>query len=275
MQRAFLPGSDPPRSATSAAYWFAVRGIELLVVEDDEGPGVPLVADLGALGLAPSTRHFVGRMGEIECWAAELAEDAELPANASLHELRPLYTRLPEDLWGVAGRALQIVDWDRTHRFCGGCGHPTETAESERAKRCPSCGLLAFPRIAPAVIVRVTRGDEILLAHGVRFPARFHSVLAGFVEPGESLEEAAHRELFEEVGIEIANLRYFGSQPWPFPHSLMIGFTAEHAAGELRPDPEEIVEVGWYRAASMPPIPPRMSIARRLIDDFVDGVGAG
>jgi NAD+ diphosphatase len=242
----------------------------VLVVESETEPGIPPVE-----ATSPERRHYLGRLGEIDCWAVELPDDAEPPPGASFQELRPLFTRLPEELWGVASRALQIVDWDRTHRYCGRCGGQTDHAPGERAKRCPACGLLAFPRLAPAVIVRVTRGDEILLAHGARFPARFHSVLAGFVEPGESLEETAHREIHEEVAIEITNLRYFGSQPWPFPHSLMIGFTAQHASGELQPDPEEILEVGWYRAADIPPIPPRMSIARALIDDWLEQQGFG
>jgi NAD+ diphosphatase len=135
--------------------------------------------------------------------------------------------------------------------------------------RCPVCGLLAFPRVAPAIIVRVTRGDEILLAHGRRFPSTIYSVLAGFVDPGESLEECVHREVREEVGIEVTPPRYFGSQPWPFPHSLMVGFTAEWAGGELSPDPEEIADAGWYRADALPELPPSISIARRLIDDWL------
>jgi NAD+ diphosphatase len=140
----------------------------------------------------------------------------------------------------------------------------------ERGLQCPACGLTAYPRLTPAVIVRVSRGDELLLAQGVRFPGAFYSVLAGFVEPGESLEDTIHREILEEVGVEVTDLRYFGSQPWPFPHSLMIGFTAEYAGGQLRPAPDELRDAGWFRWDALPLLPGRLSIARRLIDAFVE-----
>ena len=188
--------------------------------------------------------------------------------------LRPLWSMLDEDTWAVAGRAVQIVEWDRTHRFCGRCGGPTELAPDERARRCPACGLSAFPRVAPAVIVCVTHEDRILLARGTRFPGVMYSVLAGFVEPGESLEECVAREIEEEVGIRVADIRYFGSQPWPFPHSLMIGFTASYAGGEIAIDPVEIMDAQWFTRDALPPLPPRISIARHLIDAYVHGTDA-
>ena len=147
--------------------------------------------------------------------------------------LRALWGRLDEVEWTVAGRAVQLVEWDRTHRFCGRCGDSTIPASGERARRCPRCGLLAFPRLAPAIIVLVERdgddGPEALLARGRQFPIPMYSCLAGFVEPGETMEEAVHREVREEVGVTLADVRYVASQPWPFPHSLMLGFTARGA----------------------------------------------
>src|SRR5947208_3533859 len=145
-------------------------------------------------------------------------------------ELRGLYGAVPDHVWTLAGRAVQIVEWDRTHQYCGRCGTATEAVVGERAKRCPTCGLLAFPRLAPAVIVLIERGDEVLLARNRNFPIAMYSALAGFVEPGETLEEAVHREVAEEVGVELSALGYFASQPWPFPHSLMIGFIAKWGA---------------------------------------------
>ena len=183
--------------------------------------------------------------------------------------LRQVYGRLDEDLFWISARAVQIVDWDRTHRFCGRCGAPTEAQKAERAKKCSRCGLLHFPRLAPAVIVLIERGDQLLLARARRFPTIMYSVLAGFVEPGESLEETVVREVKEEVGLSLKDIRYFGSQPWPFPHSLMIGFTATYAGGEISLDDDEILEAGWYTVDNLPPLPGKISIARKLIDWFI------
>ena len=176
---------------------------------------------------------------------------------------------MPEPLWTLAGRALQTLAWNRDHAFCGRCGTPTEHLPGERARGCPNCGLAAYPRLAPAVIVLIERDGAALLCHGVRFPGRMYSCLAGFVEPGESLEECVHREIREEAGIEVRDLRYAGSQPWPFPHSLMVGFSAQYAGGDLVLDPSEIVDGGWYRPDALPDLPPYPSIARRLIDEWI------
>jgi NAD+ diphosphatase len=184
--------------------------------------------------------------------------------------LRDLYGRIDEHLWTLAGRAAQLVEWDRTHLHCGRCGTPTEHATGERARRCPVCGHAAFPRLSPAVIVRVTRGDEILLARAQRFPGTMYSVLAGFVEPGESVEETVAREVFEETAIEVQDVRYFGSQPWPYPHSLMLGFTARWRAGEIAVDGTEIEAADWFRADAMPmTFPGNISISQWLIRDFL------
>jgi NAD+ diphosphatase len=141
--------------------------------------------------------------------------------------------------------------------------------EGERAKKCPLCGLVNYPRIAPAVIVLVTRGDEVLLARANNFPAAFYSTLAGFVEPGETLEEAVRREVGEEVGITLDNIKYFGSQPWPYPHSLMIGFTADYAGGDIQVDGRELSDAAWFTRDNMPQIPPKLSIARSLIESYL------
>jgi len=141
---------------------------------------------------------------------------------------------------------------------------------AERAKECPQCGLLHFPRLAPAIIVLIERGDQLLLARSRRFATGMYSVLAGFVEPGESLEEAVVREIKEEVSLSVKDIRYFGSQPWPFPHSLMIGFTATYAGGEISMEDEEIEDAGWFTVDRLPPLPGKISIARKLIDSFIE-----
>jgi NAD+ diphosphatase len=271
MTSRFQPALVPPDPSPARVFWLAVRSSELLLVEDGGKPQVPLVVDLAELGLTPEAQHFLGVLDGVACFAAAIPDASEPVTGAAFHGLRPLWSLLDEELFALAGRAVQIVEWDRTHRFCGRCGTATARAEGERAKSCPACGLLAFPRVSPAIIVRVTRGDEILLARGRRWAHEvMYSVLAGFVDPGESLEECVAREVHEEVGIEVRDLRYFGSQPWPFPHSLMVGFTAEYAGGEITVEDEELIDAQWFSVDDLPPIPPRISIARRLIDDFVD-----
>jgi NAD+ diphosphatase len=165
----------------------------------------------------------------------------------------------------LAGRAAQVLEWDRTHRFCGVCGTPTERLAHERSRRCPSCGHTAYPRISPAMMALVWRPGELLLARAPHFIPGMYSALAGFVEPGETLEECVAREVAEEVGVRVKNLRYFGSQSWPFPHSLMVAFTAEWDGGEIVPQPDEIEDAGWYPFDALPGIPPRFSIAGYLI----------
>jgi NAD+ diphosphatase len=254
----FVPLIQPPDTpAISDALWFHIQGSQVFVAE--------AAVDIDAEPI------FVGMLGTTACWAVEIEPGTE-PDDGSFLDLRALYGRLSEVQWTVAGRAVQLVDWARTHRFCGRCGTPTESSPGERAKRCPSCGLLAFPRLAPAVITLVTRGEEALLARGVTFPVPMYSCIAGFVEPGETIEDAVRREVREEVGVDITNLAYFASQPWPFPHSLMIGFTADWAAGDIVIDPSEILDAQWFRADDMPMIPPGISIARKLIDGWLHAV---
>jgi NAD+ diphosphatase len=219
------------------------------------------------------TTHFVGIVGGHAWWAIDVPADDD-PSDGAAVDLRAFHGRASEHEWLAAGRAVQLVEWARTHRFCGRCGEPTEPSASERSMRCPRCSLVAFPRLSPAMITLVTRGapdpdQEVLLARGVQWTVPMYSCLAGFVEPGESLEDAVIREVAEEVSITVSNPRYFGSQPWPFPNSLMIGFRADYTGGDIRCDPAEIVDAGWYRRDDLPMIPPGISIARKLIDAWV------
>lgn len=217
-------------------------------------------------------RHYIGNRGPLAIWAVDVPW-GEDPSDGAALDLYSLHARVDGVRWAVEGRAVQIVEWARTHRFCGRCGTPTEVALGERAMRCPSCAHAAFPVLAPAMITLVTRGEgrdeEALLAQGVNFGGPMYSCLAGFVEPGESLEDAVAREVYEEVSVEVGELRYVGSQPWPFPHSLMLGFRARYVAGEIVPDPAEIVDAGWFRRDQLPNVPSSISIARRLIDSWV------
>jgi NAD+ diphosphatase len=263
----FLAALHPPAGAAGPALWFAIRGRELLVRA--QGGIEPLEA-LEALGLEPRGTHYLGSLGVLHCWSVELPPDAEPPPGMAFRDLRQLYGVLDTSLHAVAARAVQIVEWDRTHRFCGACGAPTAAHPSERSRVCTACGLAHFPRIAPAVIVAVSKGDEILLGRSAHFPPGIYSVLAGFVEPGESLEQAVFREVLEETGIQVEEVRYFGSQPWPFPHSLMLGFTARYRAGELRADGVELVDARWFHRDDMPMLfPGNASISQWLIRDFL------
>ncbi len=216
---------------------------------------------------------FVGTLWDRHCWAVDVESgwSGQDPAGEFVDLMR-LFAQVDEPTWAAAGRAVQLVEWARNHRFCGRCGQTTEESAGERARRCPDCGLLAFPRLAPAVITLVERDDgRALLARNTRWPNGMFSCLAGFVEPGESIESAVQREIFEEVGIEVDDLRYYRSQPWPFPHSLMLGFHARHRAGEIMCDGEEIAEARWFGPDDLPDLPGPISIARWLIDAWIDG----
>lgn len=272
MDHSFIPGVDAPEldDPLDRALWFIFRGSDLLVLDDAaEIANLPLLSNPAELALEPLRRNYLGTLTGRHAYAIEISSDRDLPPGLVAQGLRALYGRLPDNLFALAGRASQIIEWDRTHQFCGRCGSPTDYAPGERAKRCPNCGLLSFPRLSPAIIVLVERGDEVLLARGQNFAPGVYSTLAGFVEPGESLEGAVHREIYEESGIELTDVRYFGSQPWPFPHSLMIGFTAQYASGEITIDPKEIADARWFTFDTLPKVPQKLSIARRLIDSYV------
>ena len=268
MSGRFISSVAEPSDRTTPAYWFAFAGNKLLCYETATEI-IPRLVRFDELHLPIRCQHYLGTLAGQPCFCLELDPELEAPAGMGLKGLRELYNYINEDLFAVAGRAIQIVDWDRTHQFCGRCGVKMTTLEIERAKRCPECNLVNYPRLSPSIIVRVRRGDEILLARSSHFPKGMYSVLAGFVEPGETLEQAVEREVMEEVNLTIKNIQYFGSQPWPFPNSLMIGYTAEYAGGEFQLDPAEIEDAGWFRADNLPDIPSKISIARRLIDDFI------
>jgi NAD+ diphosphatase len=260
----FVPGVEVPPGGEQAIA-FAFRDGELLVTGEGQ---LPLAGAIEPL--RPVRRQFLGWLDGVACLSYELAAEADGPTGYAFQSLRPLYGQLDDVTWTLAGRAFQVVAWERDHAFCGRCATPTEPVPGERARRCPACGLSAYPRLAPAVIVLVERDDgRALLARGAAFPRPWYSTLAGFVEPGETLEEAVAREIEEEAGITVADIRYFGSQPWPFPNSLMIGFTARHAGGELRFDPIEIVDGGWFAPDDLPHVPGPPSIASRLIQDWL------
>ncbi len=272
----FEPANAPLEEPPAESLAYAFRDRELLVHRDGNLARVPSLSELEAIagagdgGLSPVRKQYLGTYRGQGVISLELAEDAEAPEGMIFQNLRGLFPRLQEAIFWIAARAVQIVAWDSDHQFCGRCATATEDHPAEHSKRCPSCGLTHYPRLAPAVIVLVQNGDDVLLARSPHFPPGMFSTLAGFVEPGESLEHTVAREIEEEVGVRVENVRYFGSQPWPFPNSLMIGFRADYASGDIVVDGEEIAEASWFGRDSLPLIPQRISIARALIDAWIN-----
>ncbi|MFA7230819.1 MAG: NAD(+) diphosphatase [Victivallaceae bacterium] len=214
---------------------------------------------------------LVGTYDNKNCVAIELKSmAAELFPSIKAVDFREAIKLLTAEESRAASYARQMLHWEQEHRFCGNCSAATSISDREMARVCPDCGALFFPRISPAVIVAVTHGDKILLAHNHNFRTGLYSTVAGFAEPAETLEETVAREVLEETGIKIKNIRYFGSQSWPFPHSLMIGFMAEYDSGEITPDGVEIETAGWFSIDQLPEIPSHGSISRQLIDNFIN-----
>jgi NAD+ diphosphatase len=277
----FSGGVRPPEAgARQAALWFVFRGDQLLVElgppdprpsDDPRVPHRPSSARLPLLENNKTLRSdalrtlYLGDLGTLGCWAAEVGS-AEAPAGYGWAGLRSLFSVLGDAHFALAGRALQLLEWDRSHQYCGRCGTPTAPSAEERVRVCPACRLSVYPRVAPAVMALVQRGRELLLGRSPHFPPGMYSALAGFVEPGETLEQCVARELEEEVGVSVASLSYFASQPWPFPHSLMIAFVCDWAGGDIRPQEGEIEAAQWFDVLQLPKLPSKISIARRLID---------
>ncbi|HDS1683800.1 TPA: NAD(+) diphosphatase [Pseudomonas putida] len=212
--------------------------------------------------------HGIGHFDGEPVFLLELRNAAELPG-CSWRGLRTFMLEGDFDTYKVLGYAAQIGTWAREHRFCGSCGQAMTQIHWERAMYCQPCDLRSYPRISPSMIVLVTRGDEILLARSPRFVTGVYSTLAGFAEPGESAEDCLVREVREEVAVEVKNIQYVGSQCWPFPHSMMLGFHAEYAGGEIVMQPDEIEDAKWFSVHDLPPLPAGRSIARYLIDLYV------
>jgi len=262
----FSPGIVGP-DEPGDVMWFVFRKRDLLVTSTGQ---LPSKAELDRHTLSPDRSLYIGDLDGKHCYAAQVAENADNPEGLEYKNLMMLYASLDSQIHSLAGRAVQLIEWDRTHEICGACGAKTEPSKIDRSRACLECGLPQFPRLSPAVIMTVERGDEILLARSPHFPPGMFSTLAGFVEPGESAEEAVAREIGEEVGVAISSVRYFSSQPWPFPNNLMLGYIAEWESGDIKIDEVEIEEARWFHCDDMPQqMPGNISISQWLIDDFV------
>lgn len=266
----YIPANIDEQEISGKTYWFVFSLNKLLLNTYEDNIKIPFVRTIQELNIVPIRTLYLGKLEGKPCYSVEVSPNAKDKYGMCFLELRSLYGRIDEDIFILAGRALQIINWDKNHQYCGRCGTKTETIETERAKRCTKCGLINYPQICPAVITAVLRDDKILMAHNSGFAANRYSVIAGFLEPGETLEECVQREIMEEVGIKVKNIRYFGSQPWPFPNSMMIGYIAEYDSGEILVDGVEITDADWYEVKNLPELPTKISIARKLIDWYIE-----
>ena len=262
LHRAYPP--TPP--APGPALWLPFYRGDLLVHTGEDGAirlhhGTQSSVD----ALGPSTPLYLGTLGEMPCLAAEADPDGDLPGGWSAVNLRSLFGTVSDAEYSLAGYAAQVLYWRRTSVFCPVCGHRTEAKHGDWGRRCPECGHVGYPHLSPATLILVHDGPKILLAQKPGWGTRW-SILAGFVEPGESLEECVRREVQEEVGLELKNLAYAGSQPWPFPHQLMVGFTAEYAGGDVEPEAAELERAAWFTRDTLPDLPPPVSLSRQMID---------
>jgi NAD+ diphosphatase len=271
--RHFEPGHRPPADAGFPATWCVFRAGRILVRRVDGCVHLPQGTP-EAWGVTAADAHYLGALDGGHCYAAWLAEDCADLGGGELIGMRALILEADETVASIAGRAFQILEWDRTHRFCGACGAATALHAGDRARECKACRIVYYPRISPVVMAVVTRGRQILLTRKPGYAAGRYTVVAGFVEAGETLEHAVAREVMEEVGVAIGTPVYFGSQPWPFPGSLVMAFSAEYAGGDMRPDGVEIEEARWFDIDALPDLPEPVHISRQLIDAAVARVAA-
>ncbi|MBC2581817.1 NAD(+) diphosphatase [Clostridium sp. DJ247] len=253
--------------------YFVFNNNNLLVKSQDNNICFPNENDIRNLGLDICSLDFLTSKGNQEFLFGETKQSLNKFNYMKFLSFRSLSGLIDESLYYLAGKAFHLINWDNTYKFCSRCGSIVVHKQDERAKACPKCNLVSYPKISPAVITAIIKENKLLLAHNTNFPNKMHSVIAGFVEPGETFEECVSREVFEETGIKVKNIKYFGSQPWPFPDSLMIAFICEYASGELKIDGIELDHASWYSADELPNIPVNGSIARKLIDWFVDNFG--
>lgn len=266
----FIPGVRLPKFKNKEDMWFVFNNGNMLVSTQNGRLTVPRYSEVEEMVKGVEKIHFLGSYEGINCYTCE-GFDLDKKQNEMVSRpLRSLLEAFNDKFFLLCGRALQVINWDRNHKYCGRCGTKMDYREDERSKLCPSCGLINYPRISPAVIVAIVRDRKILLAHNKQFANNMYSVIAGFLDPGETFEDCVKREISEEVGIRVKNIKYFASQPWPFPDSLMVAFTAEYMDGEISVDGVEIDDASWYSVSEIPRIPSKGSVAGRLIHWFIE-----
>jgi len=269
-QGVFIPGHRGPAKVEGEVACCLFHGNRVFIARDGGHPALPRV-DAKAYGLPLDQAHYLGTMDGTHCYGLAMPRSAALPEGLELLGLRALILEGNELVAGIAGQAFQLLEWARTHRHCGSCGQPTLPHAADRAVECPDCKLIFYPRISPVMMALVYRkkdnGSELLLTRKAGYAEGRYTVVAGFVEAGESLEQCLAREVKEEVGVDIRNPRYFGSQPWPFPNSLVMAFSAEWAGGDVVPDGTELEDARWFSIDDLPDLPEPVHISRQLIDD--------
>lgn len=265
----YSPSFVPETTENGKPVWFFVfNSEEVLINTTNNTFNVPVKTTIEDLKLRVLAKYYLGKLDGCDCYCLETDDKTTVPEGMLFKKFRSLLGRIDEEIFMLAGRAYQILNWDKKNQYCGSCGSENEMKHDERAKICPKCSNIIYPKISPAVIVAIIKDNEILLAHAKYFKENLYSLIAGFVEPGETFEDCVQREVFEEVGIKVKNLKYFGSQPWPFPDSLMVGFTAEYESGKISVDGNEITSAGWYTKESLPDVPNNSSIAGKIINWF-------
>lgn len=265
----FISDSKFPVRNNDDDLWFLFQDKMLLIKESNRSITIPNFKDISNFIDTLEIEYHLGKLNGIECFCGEISSVIKIPDGLKLIPLRQSSSIIDIDLLGVAGRASQIIHFHKTNKFCGVCGNKNKFIEYEFAMKCENCGYITYPQVCPAIIVGVRKGDKILLANNKNFPKGLYSNVAGFVDVNETLEDCVKREVLEEVNIRVKNIKYFSSQPWPYPNSIMIGFIADYESGDIKVDGKEIVHAGWYSKDNLPILPDKMTIARRIIDYLI------
>jgi NAD+ diphosphatase len=266
---AFVPAKHAAKLPERQGHWFIVQDQGLVVIPGGSEFRVPSGEPPPGLESVAERALWMGTYHDIPCWVAALERGATLPDGLQRETLVPMQgTRLPDTLLSLGGMAMQALWWESTSGFCPRCGERTERIEGEWGKACPRCRYEHYPHLHPAVIILVRDGDRCLLARKAGWAPGRYALVAGFVDNGESLESAVHREVKEEVGVDVKDLRYVGSQNWPFPSQLMVGFVASYAGGDVVIDHTELEDARWFPCGALPTGPGRHSIARFIIDNY-------
>ncbi len=265
----FIRAYPPSQPASERAYWLPFIKDEVLVERHDKEIAL-IQADNQEMQARLQAKEvlYIGTLNGVPCMTCEVEPAFVLPDEWRALSLRTLFSKLDEVAYGVVGYALQLLYWRRTSHFCPVCGHVPQDETGTWGRHCPHCGHTAYPHVTPAILALVHDGERMLLTHKPGWGKRY-SCIAGFAEPGESLEECVQREVYEEVGLEVADIQYVGSQPWPFPHQMMVGYTARYVGGTLRLEEQELDDALWFSIDALPEMPPSMSLAYHIIDGWM------